>query len=385
MLSGAPDVVARSRPPVAWALILPAAAAELVLLVATANRYGYHRDELYFRVAGKHPDWAYDDQPALTPLLGRLSEWMFGEDPRGLRMLSAIAIALVVVLVALIARELGAGHAGQAVAALATAASGIAMAVGHLLSTTTFDLLVWVTRRVPRRANSRRRRRSAMAAGRPCRRHRAREQASRVAPARRARLRLPVARRAGLARSPWLWGGAALALVLWMPNLLWQARHGWPQLELARAIGAEDPTGNRVQLLPLQLLLIGPLLAPLWIAGLWWLLRRPAARPFRPLGLAYLTLLAVVFVTGGKPYYTVGLLLPLLGAGAVVAEERLRAGKTTRLRLGVAIGVSAAVAAAITLPLVPVADLLRHRFPPSTKTRSKPSAGPPSPRRWRPP
>ena len=79
MLSGAPDVVARSRPPVAWALILPAAAAELVLLVATANRYGYHRDELYFRVAGKHPDWAYDDQPALTPLLGRLSEWMFGE------------------------------------------------------------------------------------------------------------------------------------------------------------------------------------------------------------------------------------------------------------------------------------------------------------------
>ena len=81
MLSGAPDVVARSRPPVAWALVLPAAAAELVLLVATANRYGYHRDELYFRVAGRHPDWAYDDQPALTPLLGRLSEWTFGEDP----------------------------------------------------------------------------------------------------------------------------------------------------------------------------------------------------------------------------------------------------------------------------------------------------------------
>ena len=65
-------------------------------------------------------------------------------------MLSAIAIALVVVLVALIARELGAGHAGQAVAALATAASGIAMALGHLLSTTTFDLLVWVTVVFPR-------------------------------------------------------------------------------------------------------------------------------------------------------------------------------------------------------------------------------------------
>ena len=84
----------------------------------------------------------------------------------------------------------------------------------------------------------------------------------------------------------------------------------------------------------MQLLLIGPLLAPLWLAGLWWLLRRTEARPYRPLGLAYLTLLVVVFVAGGKPYYTMGLLLALLGAGAVVAERRLVAGKTTRLRLG---------------------------------------------------
>ena len=164
-------------------------------------------------------------------------------------------------------------------------------------------------------------------------------------------------RRFGLLRSPWLWAGVALAFLLWMPNLIWQAQHGWPQLELADKIGNEDPIGNRVVLVPLQLLLIGPLLAPLWIAGLWWLLRRTEARPYRPLGLAYLTLLVVVFVAGGKPYYTMGLLLALLGAGAVVAEQRLAAGKTTRLRLGDLIGVSAAVAAAITLALVPVGDL----------------------------
>ena len=138
-------VVSRRRSPVAWSLVLPVAAAELLLLLATANRYGYHRDELYFRVAARHPAWGYDDQPALTPLLGRFSEWLFGETPRGLRVVSAVAIALVVVLVAMIARELGAGRTGQAVAALSAAASGAAMAVGHLLSTTTFDLLFWVT------------------------------------------------------------------------------------------------------------------------------------------------------------------------------------------------------------------------------------------------
>ena len=338
-------------------LVLPVAAAEFLLLVVTSNRYGYHRDELYFRVAARHPAWGYDDQPALTPLVGRFSEWMFGADPRGLRMLSAVAMALVVVLVALIARELGAGAAGQAVAALATAASAAAMAVGHLLSTTTFDVLVWVTlvyvvARILGGGDERQWLLVGLVAG--------------IGLENKQLVLLLVvalacgcllARRWDLARSPWLWGGAGLAFALWLPNLLWQARHGWPQLELADKIGQEDPVGYRVQLLPLQFLLIGPLLAPLWIGGLWWLLRRPEARPYRPLGLAYVVLLVIALVTGGKPYYTMGFLLVLLGAGGVVAESWMRDRRGRKLALGAAIAVSAAVAAVITLPLVPVEDV----------------------------
>ena len=338
-------------------LVLPVAAAEFLLLVVTSNRYGYHRDELYFRVAARHPAWGYDDQPALTPLVGRFSEWMFGADPRGLRMLSAVAMALVVVLVALIARELGAGAAGQAVAALATAASAAAMAVGHLLSTTTFDVLVWVTlvyvvARILGGGDERQWLLVGLVAG--------------IGLENKQLVLLLVvalacgcllARRWDLARNPWLWSGAGLAFALWLPNLLWQARHGWPQLELADKIGQEDPVGYRVQLLPLQFLLIGPLLAPLWIGGLWWLLRRPEARPYRPLGLAYVVLLVIALVTGGKPYYTMGFLLVLLGAGGVVAESWMRDRRGRKLALGAAIAVSAAVAAVITLPLVPVEDV----------------------------
>jgi len=338
-------------------LVLPVAAAEFLLLVVTSNRYGYHRDELYFRVAARHAAWGYDDQPALTPLVGRFSEWTFGADPRGLRMLSAVAMALVVVLVALIARELGAGAAGQAVAALATAASAAAMAVGHLLSTTTFDVLVWVTlvyvvARILGGGDARQWLLVGLVAG--------------IGLENKQLVLLLVvalacgcllARRWDLARNPWPWSGAVLAFVLWLPNLLWQARHGWPQLELADKIGQEDPVGYRVQLLPFQFLLIGPLLAPLWIGGLWWLLRRPEARPYRPLGFAYVVLLVIALVTGGKPYYTMGFLLVLLGAGGVVAESWMRDRRARKLALGAAIAVSAAVAAVITLPLVPVEDV----------------------------
>jgi 4-amino-4-deoxy-L-arabinose transferase-like glycosyltransferase len=347
----------RGRYRVAWLLVLPVAAAELLLLVATSNRYGYHRDELYFRVAARHPAWGYDDQPALTPLLGRFSEWMFGADPRGLRMLSAVAMAVVVVLVALIARELGAGQAGQAVAALATAASGAALAVGHLLSTTTFDVLVWVTlvfvvARILGGGNERQWLLAGLVVG--------------IGLENKHLVLLLVfalacgcvlARRWDLARSRWPWVGAVLAFALWLPNLLWQARHGWPQLELAAEIAEEDAAENRIALVPLQFLLIGPLLAPLWLGGLWWLLRRPEARLYRPLGLAYVVLLVTALVTGAKPYYTMGLLLALLGAGGTVAEGWLRDRRGRQLALGLAIALSAGVAALITLPLVPVEDV----------------------------
>ena len=180
-----------------------------------------------------------------------------------------------------------------------------------------------------------------------------------------------VDRRWGLARSRWLWAAGVLALVLWLPNLVWQARHGWPQLELASMIGQEDPIGDRLQLLPLQLLLIGPLLAPLWLGGLWWLLRRAEARPYRPLGFAYLALLAIAFATGAKPYYTMGLLLSLLGAGGVVAEGWLGGRRGRQLALGVAIGLSAVIAAVVALPALPCRRCMQHRFRSSTRMRSR--------------
>ena len=346
--------------------------------MATSNRYGYHRDELYFRVAARHPAWGYDDQPALTPLFGRLSESTFGADPRGLRVVSAVAIALVVVLVALIARELRAGRIGQAVAALATGASAAAMAIGHLLSTTTFDVLVWVTivllvTRILGGGDERQWLLVGLVAG--------------LGLENKQLVLLLVAalacggvldRRWELARNQWLWAAAVIAVVLWLPNLVWRAQHGWPQLELASKIGQEDPIGYRVQLLPLQLLLIGPLLAPLWLGGLWWLLRRTEARPYRPLGLAYLALLAIAFATGAKPYYTMGLLLSLLGAGGVVAERWLGGHNGRRLALAAAIALSAAIAAVIALPLVPARDLHATPIQNSMRTLSRRLAGPPS-------
>jgi hypothetical protein len=68
-----------TRPPFAWRPVTVIAGLVTVLLLATSNGYGYHRDEMYFRILGRHLQWGYVDQPPLTPLLNRLSILVFGD------------------------------------------------------------------------------------------------------------------------------------------------------------------------------------------------------------------------------------------------------------------------------------------------------------------
>ena len=128
----------RARGP--W-LVAAATTATLLLL---AGRYGYHRDELYFLLAGRHLDWGYVDQGPLVPALARLLDTIAPGNLVVLRTPSAVLAGGAVLLVAAIARELGAGRGAQIFAAVLAALSGIVLASGHLLSTTTVDLLVWL-------------------------------------------------------------------------------------------------------------------------------------------------------------------------------------------------------------------------------------------------
>ena len=148
-----------------------------------------------------------------------------------------------------------------------------------------------------------------------------------------------------------------------MGALRWQAANGWPQLALSSAIaaGGSGTSMPRWAFVPFQLVLIGPALAPIWIAGLFRLLREPALRWARSLAVAYLFLLVVFLVTGGKPCYLGGLHPVLLAAGAppVIAWARRRGGA---VRTAVTtLGISGATAAVLMLPLLPVGWL--HRTP----------------------
>ena len=129
--------------------------------------------------------------------------------------------------------------------------------------------------------------------------------------------------------------GAAIALVLWLPNLGWQADHGWPVFEMSRSLhtnGVDD--GNTFLFLPMQSVFLGPFVTPLWIAGLVWLLRGPTVRDYRPLGVAWLVLAVGFIVTAGKPYYLAGLYPALIAAGAALVRATMVASERTGDILG---------------------------------------------------
>lgn len=91
------------EPGFAWLPVVAIAAALVLLLLAVAGRYGYHRDELYFLAAGCRVAWGFVDQPPLTPALARLSEILFPDSLVGLRLWPPLMVGGLVVVTSLTA------------------------------------------------------------------------------------------------------------------------------------------------------------------------------------------------------------------------------------------------------------------------------------------
>ncbi len=322
-------------------------------LLLLASRYGFHRDELYFIVAGRHPAWGYVDQPPLTPILAALQVAILGVSPTAVRILPTVAYVAVVVVAAATAREVGASRAGQIVAALAVATGAGFLGASHNNGTTVFDLLAWsvvawLVARILGGGDARLWLAVGVVGGLALlNKHLA------VLLAAGLFAGLILDRRWSVLRSPWVWAGAAIALALWVPNLVWQATNGWPQLEMAAAIADRDGVENRVLLIPLELLIAGLPMTPILVAGLVWLLRSADGRPWRPLATAFLVGLALVFLTGGKAYYVMGLLPALLAAGAVVAGPWIVRTTTRVAVFAGALVVNVLLSALLVLPVLP--------------------------------
>ncbi|GGZ26487.1 hypothetical protein GCM10010387_19750 [Streptomyces inusitatus] len=298
------------------------AGAVTAVLLALSGRYGYNVDELYFRLLGERGwAWGYTDQPPLVPTVVHTTTRLLGDTVWAIRVPAALCAGAVVLLGSLITAELGGTRRAQTLSALGLGSSFLVLSVGHIMVTTTLDMLAWAAILLfVLRALLRGEGKWWLWAG---------VVLGLALYAKYIVVLLPVALLVGLAlvgprkvfRDRWLYGGIGLALVIGSPNLVYQAVHGFPQLRMADALGATDGPMNRVIFLPGLVILLGPVLTAVWVAGLVKLLRDPVWRPVRALAPAFAVGVALTVYGGGRPDYVGGFLIGLFAAGAVVVDR----------------------------------------------------------------
>lgn len=338
-----------------WPVVAIAAAVAAALGV-TSGRYGYFGDELYFLAAGRHLSWSYADQPPLVPLLARLMDTLFPDSVAALRLPATLATAAGVIVASLIARELGGERRAQVLAAATYAVSFGLLGSGHELSTYVLDSFGWtvITWLLVRWVRTRQDR-LLLASGlvtTVCLQIKDLVAVFWIVLACAVLLAGP----RDLLRRPMLWAGAGVAVVCSLPNLWWQAHHGWPEHTMTALVAAEqDLLGGRLVFVPLVLLYAGlPAGAVLFCYGTWRLLRSAELAPYRFLGWTILGVLAVFLVNNGRQSYVTGLFGLAIAAAAVELCRGQPAGWWRWTTAWPIYALTAVVAVTMTLPLRPL-------------------------------
>ncbi|MDR3717566.1 MAG: glycosyltransferase family 39 protein [Bryobacteraceae bacterium] len=333
----------------------------VIVHTLTNGQYGFHRDELATLDDAHYPAWGYPAYPSVTPFIARIALELFGPSMAGVRFFAALAQGVVLVLSGLMARELGGGRWAQIVAAVAVAIAPVALGSGALFQYVTFDYLWWVALaylliRLLKSGNPRWWLAVGIVAGLGLM---TRYTMAFLLAALLGGMLFTPARR--YLRSPWFWGGAALAVSIFLPNLIWQFQHDFISLELLRSNHARDiRIGRTDSYLTGQLMTAANLFTvPLWLAGLWYYLRRKEGEPYKLIGWLYVLTLLLYLFSHGRDYYEAPAYPMLLASGAVAAELWIAKLSNAWARAAKGVLWTALVAgglliAAVVLPVAPV-------------------------------
>ena len=304
--------------------------------------------------------WGYVDQPPLIALIARF-ELLFGDSLRVIRFLPAVAAASMVALTGRLAERLGGGLLAQSVAMLGIMLAPFYLAVGNLLTMNAFEPLIWLSTAcliLDADEAARPSRRTWIALGLMSGLGLVNKYsmffflgssvvAIAVTPSRK------------LLRERGFYGAMAIALAIVSPTLVWQAAHGWPQLQvLHNAAAGVNVVAGPVSFFLQQVLMMSPLTAPIWIAGLAALFMGDTR--LRWYGYAYVVISIAYLCLGAKVYYLAPIYPVLFAAGAPAVGAWLGRVRWAAVAYPVLLLVGGLAIAPEAFPLLPLPLFLRY-------------------------
>ena len=294
------------------------AAAVVFLLHALGNaHYGFFRDELYFIICGRHPQFGYVDQPPLVPLLAALTQ-AGGHSLWLLRIVPALFAAAGAYVTVLLTIEFGGGIFAQILASIVFLFCPVLLSFGGKVGPDEVGLFTWplfgyLVLRIVKGADSRLWLAAGVVAGISLQ-----SKYSVLFFLAALILGLLLTPQRSVLRDRWCVTGALVAAAIALPNFLWQAYYHFPMLELLRnGQNGKNVIAGPLLYLAQELLITGLFLAPVWIIGVIWLFSRPS---YRWIGYAYVVIILEMLAFHGKHYYPANIYPIVIAAGAVPIE-----------------------------------------------------------------
>jgi hypothetical protein len=306
---------------------VPAALAFTLFLLhmLLSGRYGYFVDELYYLACSHHLAWGYVDQAPLIAVVTWLERITLGESLHALRFLPAVAAGAKVFLTGLIARELGAKRYAVALACVAVFCAPLYLGIDSLLTMNAFEPCFWmacvlVTLKVSNGATPKLWLLFGVIAGVGLQ-----NKHSTLIFGFALSLGLLLTRERRHFAQPWIWLGGVLAFLVFLPNLMWEVHRHFPTVELLQNVqrSGRNTSDTWVSFILTQVVVMHPLSAPMWIAGLWHLLRDREGKGIRVLGCTFAIILLCLLLLNGRVYYLAPAYPMLFAAGAVAVENWL--------------------------------------------------------------
>ncbi|MGB7848317.1 MAG: glycosyltransferase family 39 protein [Candidatus Acidiferrum sp.] len=321
-----------ARPGV-WALLGGLSFVVFAAHMLVSGRYGYFVDELYYLACSRHLAWGYVDQPPLIAAITWFERVTLGDSLRALHFLPAVAAGLRVLLTGLIARELGARRFGMVLACVCVMVAPIYLGLDSLLTMNVFESLFWmsaalIAMKIFNGASPK----LWLLFGAVCgvgllNKH------SMLFFGFGLFVGLVLTKQRRQFVSLWIWLGGLIAVLIFLPNLLWEIQRHFPTIELLQNV---QRSGRNTELGPVQflvtqaLIMFHPLTSPVWIAGLVELLRDREGKGWRVLGITWLVIMACMLTMHGRMYYPAPAYPMLFAAGGVAFDRWLSGLRSAR-------------------------------------------------------